>query len=122
MSDGLLTLFGAVGAVGTMLAVLLPVIRAQGASLRREIEAQGTGLRREIEAQGIGLRGEIEAQGTGLRREIDSLRIDVQELRRDVHALSDRVARVEGALSGPWRPPANGRPAAPAPDAEAEDA
>ena len=78
------TKFGAVGTVATLLAVLLPVIRAQGASLRREIEGQGASLR------------------------------------RDLHILSDRVARIEGALSGPWRPPANGTPA-PASRPQSED-
>ena len=36
-------------------------------------------------------------------------RADVGEVRRDLHVLSDRVARIEGALAGPWRPPAKGR-------------
>lgn len=69
MTDGVTVLFGAVGAVAAVLAVLVPVIRAQGASLRREI---------------------------------DTLRADVGEVRRDLHVLSDRVARIEGAMSGPW--------------------
>ncbi|MDE0055951.1 MAG: hypothetical protein OXT64_17085 [Gammaproteobacteria bacterium] len=86
MTDGVTVLFGAVGAVAAMLAVLVPVIRGQGAALRREIEGQGTSLRREI----------------------DTLRGDVAEVRRDLHVLSDRVARIEGALTGPWRPPTNG--------------
>ncbi|MDD9997562.1 MAG: hypothetical protein OXQ89_07425 [Rhodospirillaceae bacterium] len=43
-------------------------------------------------------------------RRIDSLAADVAELRRDLHALAERVARIEGALTGPWRP-ANGSPA-----------
>ena len=86
MTDGVTVLFGAVGAVAAMLAVLVPVIRGQGAALRREIEGQGTSLRREI----------------------DTLRADVAEVRRDLHVLSDRVARIEGALTGPWRPPTNG--------------
>ena len=30
------------------------------------------------------------------------------EVRRDLHVLSDPVARIEGALTGPWRPPTNG--------------
>ena len=38
-----------------------------------------------------------------------SIRADVAELRRDLHALAERVARIEGALAGPWRP-ANGTP------------
>ena len=61
------TLFGALGAVAAMLAVLLPVILTQGASLRREL---------------------------------DAVRADVGEVRRDLHDVSDRVARIEGALTG----------------------
>ena len=61
--------------MAAMLAVLVPVIRAQGATLRREIEGQGESLRREM----------------------DTLRVDVGEVRRDLHVLSDRVARIEGA-------------------------
>ena len=59
----------------------------------------------------------------GIRRELDALRGDVHDLRTRVDALSDRVARIEGALTGPWRPqPANGNPAiappvAPSPEA-----
>ena len=43
------------------------------------------------------------------------LRTELTEVRRDLHALAERVARVEGALTGPWRP-TNGSPAA-APEA-----
>ena len=35
----------------------------------------------------------------------------VAEVRRDLHALAERVARIEGVLTGPWRP-TNGSPAA----------
>ena len=35
---------------------------------------------------------------------------ELGELRRDLHALAERVARIEGALTGPWRP-TNGAPA-----------
>ena len=78
MSTALEVLIGAGGANAALLAVLLPVILSQGASLRREI---------------------------------DTLRGDVGEVRRDLHALSDRVARIEGELSVPWQP-TNGSPAA----------
>ena len=67
-------LFGAVGEVAAILAGLVPVIRAHGATLRSEIEGQGTSLR------------------------------------RDLRGLSDRVARIEDALTGPSRPLANGTP------------
>ncbi|MDE0025723.1 MAG: hypothetical protein OXP69_15030 [Spirochaetaceae bacterium] len=50
----------------------------------------------------------IEGRGESLSREINTLRADVAEVRRDLHVLSDRVARIEGALTGPWRPPTNG--------------
>ena len=99
MSPALLTLFGALTTIGTLLAVLLPVMARQGASLRREIDAQGTGLRREIDT----LRTDVTAG-------VAAVRADVAEVRRDLHALAERVARIEGALSGPWRPPANGTP------------
>ena len=97
MSGALTTLLGAVGTVAAVLAVLLPVILAQGKSLRRELDH---------------LRGDVASLDARVTA-------DVAEVRRDLHALSDRVARIEGALSGPWRPPANGTPAPASPAAEA---
>ena len=125
MSAGLVTLFGAVGAVAAILAVLVPVILTQGKSLSREIDGQGADLRHRIDAQGAELHREIDAMrgdmGT-LRGIIDSLRAELAEVRRDLHLLSDRVARIEGALTGPWRPTngsgaAETRPAPAAPEA-----
>ena len=49
------------------------------------------------------LAADLTATPTGLRG-------DVAEVRRDLHALAERVARIEGAMN-PWRPPANGTPA-----------
>ena len=46
-----------------------------------------------------------------LEARIDALSRDVAEVRRHLQALAERVARIEGALTGPWRPPANGTPA-----------
>ena len=68
-----------------LLAVLAPLLLALGRRMDR------------IEAR-------IEAR-------LDALAADVGEVRRDLHALAERVARIEGALTGPWRPPANGTPA-----------
>ena len=45
----------------------------------------------------------------GIRREVDQVRGELAELRRDLHAVSERVARIEGALTGPWRPANGGR-------------
>ena len=51
----------------------------------------------------------------GIRRELDLVRADVAEVRRDlgdrVTAMGERVARIEGALTGPGRSDANGPPA-----------
>jgi hypothetical protein len=38
-------------------------------------------------------------------------RVELAEVRRDLHALAERVARIERALTGPWRP-TNGSPSA----------
>ena len=89
MTDGVTVLFGAVGAVAAVLAVLVPLIRTQGAGLLREIEGQGASLRRRSTRSAL----------------------TWVEVRRDLHVLSDRGARIEGALSVPWRLPTNGTPA-----------
>ena len=49
-----------------LLAVLVTVVMAQGASLRRAIKAQGVALRNAIEAQGVATDKAIEAQGASL--------------------------------------------------------
>ena len=92
MSAGLTTLFGSVGTVAAVLTVLLPVILAQGKSLRRELDH--------------------------VRADVARLDGRIDRISDDLHALSDRVARIEGALTGPWRP-ANGAPAPAAAPAEA---
>lgn len=96
MSAALTTLFGALGAVAALLAVLLPVILTQGAHLRREIDA---------------VRGELGTLRADVVGDLAAVRGDLGALRSDLHGLGERVARIEGALTGPWRP-ANGTPAA----------
>ena len=91
MSPGLTTLFGAVGTVAAMLAVLLPVIRAQGASLRRELD-------------------HLRADLGNLHADVRALTADVRALTARVDGLAERLARIEGAITGPWRP-SNGAPA-----------
>lgn len=54
-----------------------------------------------------------------IRGDVRDLRTETGAIRRDLHALAERVARIEGALgalASPWRP-ANGAPAPPAPPA-----
>lgn len=77
MSAALTTLLGAVGVVGAMLGVLLPVIRAQGASIRRELDT----LR------------------TDLRADVAEVRGDLRALTARVDAVAERVARIEGAIN-----------------------
>ena len=69
-----------VGVGVALLAVLVPLLLALGRRMDR-----------------------IDAQ-------IDAMATDVAELRRDLHHLAERVARIEGALTGSWRP-TNGSPA-----------
>lgn len=58
-----------------LLAVLVPLLLALAVGIRRELDH--------------------------VRADVAGLRADVGEVRRDLHALSDRVARIEGALTGP---------------------
>ena len=136
-------LFPLVGAVAAMLAVLLPVVLLQGKGLRREMDhlrttmdhqvasvhAEVASLRTHVAAEIAGVRADVASLRTDVAAEIAGVRTDVADLRRDLNAridtlttrvesLSERVARVEGALAGPWRPPANGNPA-PAPSSVA---
>ena len=46
----------------------------------------------------------IEAVAEALTATRTELRADVAEVRRDLHALAERVARVEGALTKPLAP------------------
>ena len=104
MSPALTTLFGVGGTVAALLAVLLPVIRAQGSALRRELDM---------------LRGDIRTDVASLRAEVGEVRreqrAEMAAVRADLHALAEPVARIEGAFT--WRAPANGgasNPVAPA--------
>lgn len=99
-----------VGVGAALLAVLVPLLLAQGRRMDR-MDARIDALAGAMEAMRAELHGKIEAVRTELRGDAALIRAELAEVRRDVHALSERVARVEGALTGPWRPP-NGAPAA----------
>lgn len=92
MSAALTTLLGAVGAVGAILAVLVPLLLTLGRRMDR-FEARFEALARDV----ADVRRDLHAEATVIRA--------------DLHALAERVARMEGTMSGPWRPPANGNPA-----------
>ena len=103
MSAALTTLFGAVGAVASLLAVLLPVILTQGARRRRELdELRGEIERLRHDALLRELRGETDTLRSEMRGEIDTLRGDVRgetdTLRGEVRSEIDAVLReVRGA-------------------------
>ena len=74
----------------------------------------------------VGLLGVLVPLLLSIRKEVTEVRRDLHAeataIRADLHALAERVARIEGAMTGPWRPPANGNPAptptvAPSPEA-----
>ena len=71
-----------------------------------------------IAGVGVALLAVLVLQSRRLEQRIDAIvealagtRAELSEVRRDLHALAERVARIEGALTGPWRP-TNGSPAA----------
>ena len=108
-----------VGVGVTLLAVLVPLtlavaggIRGDVAKLRAEmgtLRADQDTLRGDMQNGLDKLRVEMQNGMDALRSEMhaqsDALRGDVAEVRRDLHALGERVARIEGTLAGPWRPP-----------------
>lgn len=87
------------GALATVLAVLLTVTLAQGAGIRADVD----NLRMEVRADVDSLRMEVRADVMEVRADVAALREDVANIRDDLHTLSERVARIEGALAGPHR-------------------
>ena len=91
----------AIAGVGVaLLAVLVPVVVLQSRRLEQRIDA---------------LAADLSATRTELRADVAEVRRDLiartDRLTDDLHSLAERVARMEGALTGPWRP-TNGSPAA----------
>lgn len=133
MSEGLTILFAAAGVVAAMLAVLLPVVLLQGKSLRREIDHLRTDIAADISTLRADMAADIRrcaptwpncaassrvdtltSRVDALTTRMDALTTRVDTLTSRVEGVSERAARLEGALIGPWRPPTNGNPA-PAP-------
>ena len=83
-----------VGVGVALLAVLVPLMLTLAAGIRGDLDT----LRNEM-------RGDLDTLRNEMRGDLDTLRGDVAEARRDLHALGERVARIEGTLAGPWRPP-----------------
>ena len=72
-----------VGVGVTLLAVLVPLQLSMGRRIDRRID--------RLEDR--------------LNGRMDRLESRIEELARDLGALAERVARIEGAVCGPWRPP-----------------
>ncbi len=72
-----------VGVGVTLLAVLVPLQLSIGRRIDRRID--------RLEDR--------------LNGRMDRLESRIEELARDLGALAERVARIEGAVCGPWRPP-----------------
>lgn len=96
-------------AVATDLGHRIEAVASDVATTRTEISADLAEVRRELREDLSEVRREVRNDLAELRREV---RTDAAEVRTDLHVLSDRVARIEGALTGPWRP-ANGPPSPP---------
>ena len=97
------------GAAVGLLAVLVPLIL----TLHGRVVAEVASVRGEV----VEVRRDLHAEATAIRADVHT---EATAIRADVHALAERVARIEGAMSGPWRPPANGTPAvAPSPETAA---
>ena len=76
------------GAIGPgVLVVLLLTLNGQQGRRSERLEDRLEGVRGE-------LRGELAEISAGQ-----------EALREDLHSLTERVARIEGVLMGPWRPP-----------------
>ena len=88
-----------IGAAVGLLGVLVPLMLYLHGRLASDLAATRAELRGDVAE----VRRDLHAEATAIRA--------------DLHALAERVARIEGAMTGPWRP-ANGVPA-PAPPQEA---
>ena len=112
MSAALTTLLGAGGAVIALLAVLVPLLLAQGRRMDR-FEAR-VNLRFEaVTADVAEVRRDLHAlveRVAHLEAGMQSLDVRTSRIETAVLAHGERVARIEGVLTGPWRPPANGTP------------
>ena len=58
-------------------------------------------VRRETSAETNALRQELSAEINALRQELNA---EINALRQELSAVNTRLARIEGAVLGPWRP------------------
>ena len=109
-SPELLTLLGAVLAIGVGLAGLMFSFQGQA---REDIRAVETRLRDDLGPMETRLREEMKAMETRIITDLDRrearIREDIRELRGDVGALRERVSHIEGRfVPGDDRAPRSG--------------
>ena len=80
-----------IGTGVAVLAVLVPLIL----TLHARQAADLADVRREV---------------VDVRREVADVRRELLQLRKDMAAQGERLARIEGAVLGPWRPEPEGDP------------
>ena len=84
----------AIAGVGvTLLAVMVPL----QLSIARRIDRVEDRLNERMNRMDRRMDGRMER-----------LEARIEELARDLRAMAERVARIEGAVCGPWRPPETG--------------
>ena len=92
--------------LGTRLEARIARLDAGQQALARDLSALGERVARlETGQQALSERlTHLESGQKALAGEVTELRRDVKSLRHDLSALSERTARIEGAVIGPWRP------------------
>ena len=90
-----------VGVGVTLLAVMVPL----QLSIARRIDRLEDRLNERMDR----MDGRMDRMNGRMDRRIDGrmerLEARIEELVRDLRAMAERVARIEGAVCGPWRPP-----------------
>ncbi len=123
MTPETLTVVGCSVAILAVMVTLHVRLTADVAELRRELRGEVAGVRGEVagvrgEVAGVRselrgdmaelrteLRGDMAELRTELRGDLAEVRGDLAALSRDVASQGERLARIEGAVLGPWRPP-----------------
>ena len=111
-SPELLTVLGAVLAIGVGLAGLILNVQAQvrddmraiethihamETRIREDMSAMEAGIRGDMSAMETGIRGDMSAMETGIRRDMGAMEVRIRE---DVRELRERVSHLEGRFDG----------------------
>ena len=86
-----------VGVGVTLLAVMVPL----QLSVARRIDRVEDRLNERMDR----MDGRMDRMDRRIDGRMERLEARIEELARDLRAMAERVARIEGAVCGPWRPP-----------------